>query len=81
MVRLPLLPQLTRPHIIPKAPLTPGGPAWRLREQAKSANSWVGSGPAASLGHEEQPKMTENKDDGSQPPKSVWKPSRMQEQQ
>jgi hypothetical protein len=56
-------------------------PAWRLREQAKSANCAGGSGPAASSGHEEQPKKAENKDDGFQAPKSVWKPSRLREQQ
>jgi hypothetical protein len=56
-----------------ESPAPPGGLAWRLREQAKSANCGGGSGPAASSGHEEQPKKTENKDDEFQPPKSVWK--------
>ena len=56
-------------------------PAWRLREQAKSASSAAGSGPPASPAHEEQPKKVENKDDGFQAPKNVWKSSRLRGQQ
>lgn len=58
------------------------GAGWRAREQAKSTTSATGGGPAPSPGaHEEQQKKVENKDDGFQAPKNVWKPSRLRGQQ
>ncbi len=61
-----------------------GGAAtgWRAREQARGAGTATGGGPAPSSGaHEEQQKKVENKDDGFQAPKNVWKPSRLRGQQ
>jgi translation initiation factor 3 subunit A len=56
-----------------------GGAAtgWRAREQAKAT---TGGAAPPSGAHEEQPKKAENKEDGFQAPKSVWKPSRLRGQ-
>lgn len=76
-----------------ESPAPPSGPprlfgrggaaatGWRAREQARSTTPASGGGPAPSSGaHEEQQKKVENKDDGFQAPKSVWKPSRLRQQ-
>ncbi|KAH8980164.1 hypothetical protein EDB86DRAFT_3066892 [Lactarius hatsudake] len=77
-----------------ESPAPPSGPprlfgrggaaatGWRAREQARGTAPTTGSGPAPSSGaHEEQQKKVENKDDGFQAPKNVWKPSRLRGQQ
>jgi translation initiation factor 3 subunit A len=58
-----------------------GGAAsgWRAREQAKAAGAT--GGPAPSSVAPEEPKKAENKDDGFQTVKNVWKPSRLRGQQ
>ncbi|KAI0247527.1 hypothetical protein BJV78DRAFT_1285448 [Lactifluus subvellereus] len=53
---------------------------WRAREQAKATGTAAG-GPAPSSGASEEPKKAENKDDGFQTTKNVWKPSRLRGQQ
>ncbi|KAH9052673.1 hypothetical protein EDB87DRAFT_1656524 [Lactarius vividus] len=77
-----------------ESPAPPSGPprlfgrggaaatGWRAREQAKTTAPTTGGGPAPPSGaHEEQQKKAENKDEGFQAPKSVWKPSRLRGQQ
>lgn len=58
-----------------------GGAAssWRTREQAK--NTSAGGSPAPSSGAPEELRKAENKDDGFQTAKNVWKPSRLRGQQ
>ena len=56
------------------------GGGWRAREQAKTAPTAAGS-PAPSPGASEEPRKAENKDDGFQTAKNVWKPSRLRDKQ
>jgi hypothetical protein len=54
----------------------PATSAWRKREQAKNTSAATGS-PAPSSGTPEEPRRAENREDGSQAAKNVWKPSRL----
>lgn len=49
---------------------------WRKREQSKNPSAATG-GPTPPSGMPEEPRRAENKDDGSQAAKNVWKPSRL----
>ncbi|KAH9987062.1 hypothetical protein BJV77DRAFT_1027293 [Russula vinacea] len=49
---------------------------WRLREQAKNTSAATGS-PAPSSGTPEELRRAENREDGFQAAKNVWKPSRL----
>ena len=51
---------------------------WRVREQVKSTAPATGS-PAPSSGAPEEPRKAENKDEGFQTAKTVWKPSRLRD--
>ncbi len=53
---------------------------WRNREQVKSAGPAAGT-TAPSSGATEEPRRAENRDDGFQTPKNVWKPSRLRDKQ
>jgi translation initiation factor 3 subunit A len=53
---------------------------WRAREQARTVAPTAGS-PAPSSGAPEEPRKAENKDEGFQTAKNVWKPSRLRDKQ
>jgi hypothetical protein len=54
----------------------PAASSWRQREEAKTLPAAAGS-PAPSSGTPEELRKGENKDDGFQGAKNVWKPSRL----
>jgi hypothetical protein len=57
----------------------PGG--WRAREQTTRTVTATAGSPAPSSGAPEEPRKAENKDDGFQTAKNVWKPSRLRDKQ
>jgi translation initiation factor 3 subunit A len=52
---------------------------WRVREEARSSSAEAGgpAAPAPPSGMPEEPRKAENKNDGFQAAKNVWKPSRL----
>ena len=65
------------PRLIGRGGATTG---WRDRERAR-ATAATTSAPVPSSAAPEEPKKAENKDDGFQTAKNVWKPSRLRGQQ
>lgn len=79
-VRTPPRSESPAPSAPPRPLFSRGGapPAssWRAREQAKASSTAAGN-PVPSPGTPEELRKAENKDEGFQTAKNVWKPSRL----
>jgi translation initiation factor 3 subunit A len=77
-VRTPPRSESPAPSGPPRPLFSRGGASsgWRAREQSRNPSAEAGS-PAPPSGMAEEPRKAENKNDGFQAAKNVWKPSRL----
>jgi len=80
-VRTPPRSESPAPSGPPRPLFSRGGAtsSWRTREQARNSSAEAGSpaAPAPPSGMPEEPRRAENRNDGFQAAKNVWKPSRL----